>query len=80
MPNLPRDNDGKLSAHAWPGGYPLFYLDCENSVLCPKCANRDVDQAQAPTACDVNYEDDSLFCEDCGYRIESAYAEDEVSN
>lgn len=29
------DETGKLPAYAWPGGYPIVYLDAENSWLCP---------------------------------------------
>ena len=30
-----------------------------------------------PLGCDVNWENPSLYCDHCGERIESAYAEDE---
>lgn len=36
--NLPTIGN-KLATYAWPGGYPIFYLDGENNCLCPKCAN-----------------------------------------
>lgn len=68
-----RLKDGTLPAYAWPGGYPMFYLDAENCILCPKCANKG---EIAPTAYSVNWEDPQLFCEECNERIESAYAED----
>jgi hypothetical protein len=77
MTHLPHDSNGKLSSYAWPGGYPLFYLDKESNVLCPACANRDIDDSQAVVEADVNWEDPSLYCDDCSQRIESAYAEDE---
>ena len=78
--NLPTDTDGKLYKWAWPGGYPLFYLDGENSVLCPDCANASVEAEEhfQPQACDANWDDPMLYCEQCGERIESAYAEDEA--
>lgn len=81
---LPRLEDGRLQAYAWPGGYPLFYLDRENSVLCPACANKSDSDAEEvpqfkPIAADVNYEDASLTCDQCNGRIESAYAEEEVN-
>jgi len=72
-----RDDSGNFPAYAWPGGYPLFYLDKENNVLCPACASRPVDQSQEVTAGDVNWEDSSLYCDDCGARIESAYTEED---
>jgi hypothetical protein len=76
-----RMSDGKLPAYAWPGGYPLYYLAKDNGVLCPKCANeftpdRDNDEQLEPVAYDVNWEDDSLYCEHCNARIESAYGEE----
>ncbi len=38
---LYRDSNGQLSSYAWPGGYPIYYLDGESGVLCPKCANKE---------------------------------------
>lgn len=64
-------SDGTLSACAWPGGYPLFYIDTCSNVLCPSCASRETDPSQEPIAADINWED----AHDCGKRIESAYAE-----
>jgi hypothetical protein len=79
--DLPRDIDERLSAWAWPGGYPIFYLDSQNSVLCVTCARKSDEDAEEipefkPIVADVNYEDPALYCEDCSGRIESAYAED----
>lgn len=72
-----RNEKGKLPAYAWPGGYPLYYLDNKNNVLCPACANKS-GMSSAPVAVDTNWEDPHLHCDDCSQRIESAYAEDEV--
>ena len=76
-PDLPRNDDGTLASWAWPGGYPIYYVDRENNVLCPKCANRETDESQAPIDADVNWEDANLICDDCSARIPSAYAEEE---
>ena len=81
MTNLPLNPDGTLSAYAWPGGYPIFYLDRENSVLCPCCANHsyyDPDEVPQfkPIIAEINYEDSDIFCDQCGYHIESAYGEE----
>ena len=78
---LPRDPDNKLSAYAWPGGYPVYYLDASGSVLCPACARRSDEDPEEipqfrPSDAGINYEDASLFCDECSERIESAYAED----
>jgi len=73
--------NGKLPSYAWPGGYPMYYLDGENSVLCPVCAEKSNDDAIPqfrPVAYGVNWEDANMFCDSCCKRIESAYAEDEV--
>jgi len=85
--SLPRDDNGQLSAYAWPGGYPIFYIVADNGILCPDCARwaekenrqdpecRDDDQWRI-IAADVNYEDPALYCDNCSKRIESAYAEE----
>lgn len=75
-----RLDDGNLPAYAWPGGYPMFYLDSECSTLCPTCADAAIDdcvESFRPVAADVNYEDNSLYCDQCSERIESAYADDD---
>ena len=85
-----RMENGKLPAYAWPGGYPLFYVCADNGVLCPSCANRengsiaDTDRKKQDDPqwlivdSSVNWEDDSLFCDHCNARIESAYGEEEI--
>lgn len=78
----PRDDDGRLSKWAWPGGYPIFYLDVENNTLCANCARKsdeDPDEVPQfkPVDAGINYEDPSLYCDQCSERIASAYAEDE---
>lgn len=86
-PTLPRDEDGTYTKFAWPGGYPVFYIVADCGVLCADCANGpECRQAQADypddnqwriIAGEINYEDPFLTCDNCGDRIESAYAEDE---
>jgi len=80
-------NDGKggFVAYAWPGGYPVFYLALDNSVVCATCANKDEyrtwntdDRDHILVADGINWEDSALYCDDCQERIESAYAEDGV--
>ena len=86
---------GQLPAHAWPGGYPLFYIVKDGGILCPDCAN--MAEREGLTAVDdpdhisveesqwhiiaqeANYEDPELFCDHCYARIESAYAEEEAN-
>lgn len=71
---LPRGDDGKLSRWAWPGGYPIYYLDQENNVLCPDCANKE-GYSSPVVAADVNWEDTNLHCDDCSKQIESTYGD-----
>jgi hypothetical protein len=70
-----RDSDGRLPAFAWPGGYPIVYMDREGNAVCPDCANREVDAPWAPVACDVFYEGTPIQCADCGKTIDSAYGD-----
>lgn len=82
---LPKDlrdladaNDDTLPGFAWPGGYPMYYLDKDNGKLCAKCASRpDIDQGQLPIAYGVHYEGESIWCEDCNAEIPSAYGNPE---
>lgn len=72
-------DDGTLAKYAWPGGYPLVYLSRRGNVLCPDCATESLgDEDDPPVDGDANWEDPSLYCDECSQRIESAYAEDEV--
>lgn len=64
------DNEGDLPAYAWPGGYPVYYIDKQDNVICPKCANRDVDDSQAVVAYVINWEGDPITCNNCGALIE----------
>jgi len=78
------DDDGKFSAYAWPGGYPIFEIMADGETLCVKCANSDAPvHTDAPNddwriiSSEINWEDSELYCVHCGDRIESAYAEPE---
>ena len=71
-----RLGDGTLPAFAFPGGYPLYYLDEEGNTLCPECARKNDEYTSPLAAYGVNYEDPKLHCDDCSRRIESAYAEE----
>ena len=78
---------GQATQYAWPGGYPMFYICSDGGCLCPKCVTKERrrifesirDESRdgwKVDAADINYEDTSLFCDHCGNKIESAYAED----
>ena len=81
---LPRLDSGKLQYYAWPGGYPLFYVTQDGGTLCPDCANSaeskgltdDPDDTQwYIIACQANWEDESLYCDNCSDYIEFAYGD-----
>jgi len=74
------------SPYAWPGGYPLYGVFHDGGACCPKCASDERKVIGTTTgsdgwqlvAIDANWEDPALFCDHCGTRIESAYAEPEA--
>ena len=72
-----KDDRGEFMHYAWLGGYPLAYLDKSGMVCCPACADSAVDQSSEIIDGFVNWEDAGLFCDDCGRRIESAYADND---
>jgi hypothetical protein len=79
---LPRDSDGKLSAYAWPGGYPIVYLDHDNETLCPECARaEDANEIEnfRPCSCFIHYEGRPEICSECNREIESAYGDPEAA-
>lgn len=60
------------------GGYPIAYLiESETywGVLCASCCSAH-DEREAHVSF-INDENPSLYCDECGTRIESAYAEEE---
>ena len=77
---LTRDTDGSLPWFAWPGGYPMLYLDAHNEILCPECATRALDDPDEmddwkPKWWYIHYEGPSDFCSDCNRETESAYGD-----
>jgi hypothetical protein len=76
----------RAGPHAWPGGYPLYFLCADGGSLCFDCARAQAREIIAAhrlgrysrsgwrvIACDINYEDTELLCEQCNKRIEAAY-------
>lgn len=66
--------DGKLEAYAWPGGYPICYLDLEESILCPACATKSLqDPDEVPQFKPVAWyycdEGEIEFCMQCSKEI-----------
>jgi hypothetical protein len=76
--------------YAWPGGYPLFFITSDCAALCFACARKEarniLDSIKHRLldgwriiACDINYENNDLYCDHCSKPIESAYGDNETS-
>jgi len=67
--------------YAWPGGYPLFFVNKDGDCICMDCARKEYKSVSrdllhnGEMVCDINWEDKDLICEYCGNQIESAYGE-----
>ena len=69
--------------YVWPGGYPAYAVTSDGSSLCKTCCQSERELIGTTTGNDgwcviglgVNWEDPKLYCDHCGERIESAYAE-----
>lgn len=79
---LPRLESGKLASSAWPGGYPLYYVTQDGGTLCPECVRKAESEGLTDDPDDpqwyiivavINWEDETLYCDDCNEPIESAY-------
>lgn len=91
MTKYQKTNDGKLISHAWPGGYPVYYIMGDGGTLCPKCANGEngsaayldeegttmgTDPQWEICAQEIHWEGEPLICDHCNGEIESAYGGD----
>lgn len=80
--------EARRGPYVFPGGYPKYLVTTDGAALCWDCVRveharirlaamtRDKTGGWMPEGVDVNWEDPSLFCDHCGARIESAYAQD----
>lgn len=79
-----------LPSYAWPGGYPIYYIDKNGYALCPDCAIEEIQEYMdatedekelyeddLPVVYGINYEEPDLFCEGCNEKIECAYCDDD---
>jgi hypothetical protein len=67
------DDDGDFISHSNDYnfvGYPLYYV-IDGTCNCAKCAN---DYKHLITDVHVNYENNDLYCDGCGEKIEAAYS------
>jgi hypothetical protein len=68
-------HEGGLPSWAWPGGYPILYIDHDGETICPKCANDDDWSDKAIVGYFVHYEGEPEICANCNAQIESAYGQ-----
>ena len=72
--------------YAWPGGYPLYFITSDGAALSFKAVRENlrsvlwsikngVNDGWRVQAMDINYEDNELYCDHTGEKIESAYGE-----
>jgi hypothetical protein len=78
--------------YAWPGGYPQYLITSDGGALSHQACKdnwreivssvltRHTDSGWYPVCVDVNWEDNDLYCEHTGERIESAYGESESAD
>jgi hypothetical protein len=76
-----RDSDGKLPAHAWPGGYVIIYIADDGATICPDCANSGDFRESGPAdgfrldAYTTHDEGPPEICASCNKEIPSSYSE-----
>ena len=78
---------GDLISYAWPGGYPLVYMNAWGWCMCPSCANKTEDNArdpennvfdvEMPDYVHVHLEGPPIECDLCSAMIESAHGDPE---
>lgn len=72
--------------YAWPGGYPVYFVTNDGAALSYAAAQAESELIRASiaeglndgwrvTAAAINWEDDSLYCDHTGAKIEPAYGE-----
>ena len=77
---------GQYTSH---GNYAMYFFTNSWECICFKCAekekenivlaiqNQDNSSKLQVIGADINWEDSTLYCNECGERIESAYGEEE---
>lgn len=62
----------RSNGYAWPGGYPIYFVTSGCDALSIRAARecwREI------VAAYVNWEDETIYCDHTGAKIESAYGE-----
>ena len=71
------NDDGTFPSFVWTGGHPIYYLTKDGGVLCPKCANKNLELCKTEDLDQwfieyqgINWEDQDLRCDNCNCKIE----------
>lgn len=72
-----KDENGKLPEFAWPGGYPICYMDSDSETICAECANNTDESHYIPDLQEwfIHWEGPSEFCGNCNKEISAAYGD-----
>lgn len=85
-----RDENGRLPAFTWPGGYPITYLMGDGAGMCPDCVNKEGEAGNATTdplvdslerewliiGHYIHWEGEPEICCNCNAEMPPAYPED----
>lgn len=75
--------------YAWPGGYPLYFIAADGEALSFDAVNANLELVLEATgnpgtdkhweiiACEINWDDEDLYCAHTNKKIECAYPKDE---
>src|SRR5262245_55360529 len=69
---LREENDGKLPAYAWPGGYPLVYVTRGGSTLGADCDRKNTGEDGPVEGGEVHWEGGPEVCDECNAEVASA--------
>lgn len=78
-------------AYAWPGCYPMYLITDDSATIHFDCAVKNLrsisdairnnrSDGWRVIACDINHEDNELYCDHCGKLIESACGEGDAND
>jgi hypothetical protein len=79
----------RYGPYAWPGGYPLYFVTSDGAALSFDAAKQEkrnvIDSIVTRSndgwrivGMDINWEDQDLYCDHTGKRIESAYGDEDA--
>lgn len=77
------DMHGKVVESTEMGGYPIIYYTQDGDPVCGKCINDNMALCTDPEnrewfiwAHDINWEDETILCDNCGAALPCAYPTD----